>query len=278
MKNILIVLFCTLVVSGGFVQMSYAETITLDNLDITAPAPTNQGFTPLAAIPGLTDAQSARTALNNGGNFALFFNKLYIYLIGIAVILAVIMIVWGGLEYSTQDSVSKKSDGKSKIYNALFGLVLVLSPVLVFTIINPEILKLNLNIPPLNTKWGSYVAPTTGGVPTTPTDTPNGTPLLPDNKTGPGSFPKYTPCSSATECNTLINTCKASTFYGGANAGKTAYTSSVCLRTDGTEDPNGRTDAGGSGWWWNRINDFGKPTCRAGETVNVTCQILVEGA
>ena len=83
---------------------------------------------------------------------ATFFNNLYKYLIGLAAALAVIMIIWGGLEYSTQDSISKKSDGKQRIYDAIFGLVLVLSPVLVFSIINPSILNLSLNLQPLDTK------------------------------------------------------------------------------------------------------------------------------
>ena len=107
-----------------------------------------QGFVPLAPIPGLTDIQYAPNGL------AVFFNNLYKYLIGLAAVLAVIMIIWGGLEYSTQDSISKKSDGKQRIYDAIFGLVLVLSPVLVFSIINPSILNLSLNLPPLDTKSG----------------------------------------------------------------------------------------------------------------------------
>src|SRR3989344_6911033 len=88
-----------------------------------------QGFVPLASIPGLTDIQPTSKGL------ADFFNNLYKYLIGVAAILAVIMIIWGGLEISTQDSVSKNKDGKERIYNAIFGLVLVLSPVLIFSII-----------------------------------------------------------------------------------------------------------------------------------------------
>ena len=107
-----------------------------------------QGFVPLAPIPGLTDIQYAPNGL------AVFFNNLYKYLIGLAAALAVIMIIWGGLEYSTQDSISKKSDGKQRIYDAIFGLVLVLSPALVFSIINPSILNLSLNLPPLDTKSG----------------------------------------------------------------------------------------------------------------------------
>ncbi len=113
-----------------------------------APDVFAQGFVPLASIPGLTDIQPS------AGGLATFFNNLYKYLIGLAAALAVIMIIWGGLEYSTQDSISKKSDGKQRIYDAIFGLVLVLSPVLVFSIINPSILNLSLNLPPLDTKSG----------------------------------------------------------------------------------------------------------------------------
>ena len=113
-----------------------------------APDVFAQGFVPLAPIPGLTDIQPS------AGGLATFFNNLYKYLIGLAAALAVIMIIWGGLEYSTQDSISKKSDGKQRIYDAIFGLVLVLSPVLVFSIINPSILNLSLNLQKLDTKSG----------------------------------------------------------------------------------------------------------------------------
>ena len=127
----------------------FASTVILFGF---APDVFAQGFVPLAPIPGLTDVATA-DALRSAG-FANFFNNLYKYLIGLAAALAVIMIIWGGLEYSTQDSISKKSDGKQRIYDAIFGLVLVLSPVLVFSIINPSILNLSLNLQPLDTKSG----------------------------------------------------------------------------------------------------------------------------
>lgn len=115
-----------------------------------APAGPQSGFTALAPIPGLTD--SANTSVVNASSLANFFNNLYKYLIGIAAMLAIIEIIWGGLEISTKDSVSKKSDGKERITQALLGLVLVLAPVLVFSIINPSILNLSLNLPELSTK------------------------------------------------------------------------------------------------------------------------------
>jgi hypothetical protein len=121
-----------------------------------APHVFAQGFVPIANIPGLTDSTSVNSTLQNG--FAGFLNNLYKYLIGIAAILAVIEIIWGGLEISTQDSVSKHSDGKERIQQAILGLILVLSPVLVFSIINPSILNLSLNLPKLSTP---SAAPTT---------------------------------------------------------------------------------------------------------------------
>ncbi|MFA5997781.1 MAG: pilin [Candidatus Paceibacterota bacterium] len=105
-----------------------------------------QGFVPLAGIPGLTEGVNTTAS-----GLPAFFNNLYKYLIGLAAALAVIEIIWGGLQYSTQDSPGGKSGGKERIYQAIFGLVLVLSPVLVFSIINPSILNLSLNLPPLKT-------------------------------------------------------------------------------------------------------------------------------
>jgi hypothetical protein len=101
-----------------------------------------QGFVALAPIPGLTDPGA--TSVVNSQGFANFFNNLYKYCIGFSAALAVIMIIWGGLEISTQDSVSKQSNGRERITQAILGLVLVLSPVLVFSIINPRILNLSL--------------------------------------------------------------------------------------------------------------------------------------
>ena len=171
----------------------------------------DKGFTALAPIPGLTD-----TAITSSSGFAAFFDKLYIYLIGAAVILAIIMIIWGGLEYSTQDSISKKSDGKSKIYNAFFGLVLVLSPVLVFTIINPQILNLNVNFPKLETTWVKYT-PTGALGP----DPKRPTPEIEAGSTGCYQLaPKTRPPTYSATCYTTSTECiSAKTAAQRANPG-----------------------------------------------------------
>ncbi len=127
------------------------------------------GFVALAPIPGLTDQST--TSVINSTSLANFFNNLYKYLIGLAAVIAVIEIIWGGLEISTQDSVSKHTTGKERIYQAILGLVLVLSPVIVFSLINPNILNLSLSLPPLDTKMGTTASTTTAA----PYTTANGT-------------------------------------------------------------------------------------------------------
>ena len=109
-----------------------------------------QGFVPLAGIPGLTENVQATS-----GGLASFFNNLYKYLIGLAAVLAVIEITWAGIEMAiNSDNVSKQSEGNERIRQAIFGLILVLSPVLIFSIINPNILNLSLSLPALDTKSG----------------------------------------------------------------------------------------------------------------------------
>jgi hypothetical protein len=130
--------------TDGCVPIVPAETAS-------QPSTQNQqtsGFVALASIPGLTEGIEANTA-----GLAKFFNNLYKFAIGMAATLAVIMIIWEGVRIATnQDNVSIITDSKGKILNAILGLVLVLSPVLVFTIINPSILNLSINLPELDTK------------------------------------------------------------------------------------------------------------------------------
>lgn len=64
--------------------------------------------------------------------------------LALAAALAVIMIVWGGVEYMLSESVFSKDDGKKKIKDALTGLLLALVSWLILFTINPEILNFKL--------------------------------------------------------------------------------------------------------------------------------------
>lgn len=90
----------------------------------------------LTNIPNLTDASSAN-------NIPDFLQNLYRYGIGIAAILAVVMITYGGFQYMTSEIPGVKADKRERVVQAVFGLILVLLPFLVFSIINPQILDLD---------------------------------------------------------------------------------------------------------------------------------------
>ena len=64
--------------------------------------------------------------------------------IGICAVLAVIMIIAGGLEYMTSEFIGEKAAGKNKITNAIFGLILALSAWTILHQINPALLDADL--------------------------------------------------------------------------------------------------------------------------------------
>jgi len=67
--------------------------------------------------------------------------------IGFAAVLAMIMIVMGGIQYMTSELVSSKEDGKNRINNAILGLLVALGAWLILFTINPALLNTNVNIP-----------------------------------------------------------------------------------------------------------------------------------
>lgn len=109
------------------------------------------GFVPLTNIPALADA-------GNAAKLPDFLNSLYKLAIGAAAVLAVLQIIRAGIMYMGGDSVTEKKEAKSLITLSIGGLVLILSPVIVFSIINPKILDLQIGglDDLVNTEFNSY--------------------------------------------------------------------------------------------------------------------------
>ncbi len=78
-------------------------------------------------------------------NLGTYLNAIIPVFIGVCVILAVIMIVLGGLQYMTSELISGKEAGKERIRNAIFGLLLALGAWLLLYTINPKILDVDLS-------------------------------------------------------------------------------------------------------------------------------------
>jgi len=74
---------------------------------------------------------------------AAYLSGIYKLAVGIAVALAAIMIVYGGILWSTSgDSPSRKTEAKKHITQAIFGLVLLLASYLILRTVNPDLTNL----------------------------------------------------------------------------------------------------------------------------------------
>jgi hypothetical protein len=94
-------------------------------------------FVPLTSLPGIPQA-------GNAPSLPIFLRDIYGLAIGAAAVVAVLQLMRAGFTMITsQGSALSNKESKERISNALIGLVLVLSPYIVFSIINPDILKLD---------------------------------------------------------------------------------------------------------------------------------------
>lgn len=127
---------------------------TTTNTCVTPTVDTKTKYTLLAPLPfmGLdgTDA-TIDTLYNKDTNpcpFGKYLNVLIKLFLGIAGVLAVVMIVWGGIQYMTSELASSKEEGKKSITNAILGLLLALGAWLILNTINPDLLNVCLNTLP----------------------------------------------------------------------------------------------------------------------------------
>lgn len=86
----------------------------------------------------------------NNLDFANFIQLAFNISITVGAVLAVVRIGYGGLLYMGSDSWSTKSQAKEVLVQAVIGLVLLISIVLVLQYINPKILNLDLVVQKVN--------------------------------------------------------------------------------------------------------------------------------
>ncbi len=99
-------------------------------------------YVPLAPIQGVNNPDQT-TGENGLGNY---FNAMYKLGVGLATGLAVLMIIWGGVEYATTDAIGGKEEGKERIQNALLGLLLALGSFLILRTVNKDLINVDLRI------------------------------------------------------------------------------------------------------------------------------------
>lgn len=90
----------------------------------------------------------AGTGETQPANYGLteYLQTAYIMLFVLIVSAAIFFLILGGLEYILSDLPAVKIEGKSKLIKALTGLAIALSSYLLLQLINPDLLKINLNL------------------------------------------------------------------------------------------------------------------------------------
>ncbi|MCX6715218.1 MAG: M15 family metallopeptidase [Candidatus Uhrbacteria bacterium] len=105
-------------------------------------SPLKESITPTlnVAIPGLTFSKATVTATSVKSSFlADYLTAVYQFLIGASITIAIVMVMIGGLQYAMAASGGDVSKGKTRIMNALTGLVLLLGVYLILYTTNPKL-------------------------------------------------------------------------------------------------------------------------------------------
>jgi hypothetical protein len=101
------------------------------------------------------NAFSTINTTSSYSNLSSFLSEVFDFGIAAAIVLALIMIIVGGIEYMTTDSWNGKEDGKKKITDALIGLGIALISWLLLYLINPNLVDFKnnafLNVTPVKT-------------------------------------------------------------------------------------------------------------------------------
>mgnify|MGYP001564452941 CR=1 FL=1 len=103
---------------------------------------------PLPCIPGTSTGKDCGTTPTI--SIDSYIGYVFKFSIALAVFLAVLMIIWGGIQYMTSEAPFLKIEGKNKIGGALLGLLLTFASYLILATIDPRLVEINTNVPPID--------------------------------------------------------------------------------------------------------------------------------
>ena len=97
----------------------------------------NCTYTLLEPLPGSFPSQ-----VGNDTQFYAYLNGIIMMLIILGAMLAVVRFSIGGIIYMTSDIAGNRSKAKSQMWACIWGLLLLISAVLILKTINPNLIKL----------------------------------------------------------------------------------------------------------------------------------------
>lgn len=139
MKKILYILFTLMLALGA--HSAHAQT-NGDNYTLLEPLPCIEG----------TGNNCALNKPITEIDFNTYLGYVFKFGIAIAGFLAVVMIIVGGFEYMLSESFTSKSSAKDRIWNAIIGLLGVLTSYLILATIDPRLVQINSSLPKIEIK------------------------------------------------------------------------------------------------------------------------------
>ncbi len=133
--------------------------ITILSFSFTAYA-VDTVYQPLEQVKGLTSESG-----NSGTGIQIdkYLPNIVKFGIGIAAALAVIYLIIGGFQYISSDAIFAKEEGKKRIFDALGGLLLAISSVVILNTVSPRLINIKLDIKPVHPQGlspeGTYKQP-----------------------------------------------------------------------------------------------------------------------
>lgn len=125
-----------------YAQTTFEDYCTVTEADVAAGKAIrlNVGF----SVPGII-YQSKVDGHYYAKDMGCYIGGFYKYFAGVGGILAAVMIIYGGYKYITSfGNASRMSDAKNTIYQALFGVVLLLASYVILYTINPNLISLQM--------------------------------------------------------------------------------------------------------------------------------------
>ena len=104
---------------------------------------------PLPCIKGTSTDNTCKDGVTKTINLNDYIGYVFKFSIALAALLAVIMIIWGGVEYMTSETPFGKGNGRERIENAVIGLVMVLASYLILATIDPRLVEIKTSIDPI---------------------------------------------------------------------------------------------------------------------------------
>ncbi len=122
-----------------FVSISPVNTFAVDTYTLLEPLPCVEGA-------GNCEKGKLQTEIS----FADYVGYVYKFSIALAVFLAIVVIIYAGFEYMLSEALPAKLDAKGRIKSAVTGLLLVFSSYLILRVIDPRLVQVYTEVPPVN--------------------------------------------------------------------------------------------------------------------------------